>query len=151
MALANMAGGMSFWMWKDPYLLGYLNFTGSFFAKAETNGKAKPEDIGFAMMDAFSAVSNMNGAEIARYGVELAESRDPDFESGMQDAMTVALYTVGLLRDEDSDPLVAKCMGLGTASMDILPGGDMRSAVSGAMMQMTFVKQVRSLKAEEHA
>jgi hypothetical protein len=136
---------MSVAMWRDPYLLGFMNFTASFFARAETKGSAKPEEMGFGLQDAFTTVSNMNGVEIIREVVGLSESGDPEFVRGLDDAAAVAYYNLGLLKDEEAHPLVLQCTPLAKSMIGSL-GGDMRSNIGGAMMQATFGERVRALR-----
>jgi hypothetical protein len=142
-ALAQQAGGMSIDMWRDPYLLGYLSFVSSFFAKNEVGSKVKPMDLGFALQEAFSTVSNMNGAAISLESIELSENRDPEFERGMNDAITVTFHSLGLLRDEETNPLVLSCRPMGESYAKAMMSADVRSSVSGVMMQETFLKRVK--------
>ena len=151
MALVGMSGGMSNWMWHDPYLLGFMNFTASFYAKAETNGKVGPEDLGNAIFEAFTNVSNMDGKAIAMRAVGFAEGRDPEFEQGMHDAMTTALYSVGMLDVNDPEPLVQSSAALGRAMLTMPMAGDERGSISGAMMQNSFIRRVKELRKEENA
>ncbi len=146
LSLAQMNGGMSFSMWQDPYLLGYLSFVASFFAKAETKNKIKPEDLGYALQSAFASVSNMNGIEICKRAVELAESGDEEFQRGSYDATTVTLYSVNLLKDEEADPLVQECNGAELLTRGMFPDQTDRSAVSGEMMLRTFINRVKQLR-----
>ncbi len=137
---------MSFAMWRDPYLLGFMNFTANFFIKIETGQNIKPIDTGFAMTDAFTTVSNMNGRMILEVAVNLAEARDPFYMAGMYDATTVTLYSVGLLKDEDQDPLVIESTKDAEFFGSILPDTDFRSSVAGAMIEKTFINRVKEMQ-----
>ncbi len=148
-ALAGMSGGMSHWMWQDPYLLGFMNFTASFYAKAETNGKVGAEDLGNAIFEAFGNVSNMDGKAIAMRGVEFAEGRDPDFSDGMHDAMTIAYFSAGLIGPDDPEPLVQMSVAQGRAMLGMPMGGDERSSISGAMMHNSFLRRVKEIRGED--
>jgi hypothetical protein len=150
-ALAQRVGGMSTEMWRDPYLLGYLGFVASFFAKSETQGKAKSEDMGFALQEAFTTVSNMSGSAIVRAYIELAELGDPDFERGADEAAAIVFYTTGILKNEAANPLVLEAQRLAEALSKEMLGGDMRSAISAAMTQRTFVSRVKILHGGDDA
>ncbi len=148
--LAQMSGGMSLWMWRDPYLLGYMTYTASFYAKAETNGKASHTDIGFALMDAFSNVSNINGQSITETSVVMAEAKNEDYQAGSSDAMTVAMYSAGIIDNNVDDPLIR----LGKAHADAMGGmmgPDYNAAVVGGMIHGSFVERVKEMRKDENA
>ena len=150
-AMAQMRGGMSFFMWRDPYLLGYMNATATFSAKCGTNEKASPEEIGFAVVDAFSNVSNMNGFEIAKKVLSLGLSQDSEYKKGTDDAISTALYALGMLNEEDNHPLVIRSIPMVVSSAGMLPDYDERSAVAGAMIQASFVERIDELRSADLA
>ena len=150
-ALAQQAGGMSLAMWRDPYLLGYMGFVASFFGGAETKGKATPEAMGFALQDAFSIVSNMNGKSIVRQYTELALHEDVDFESGADDAAAVTFYSLGILKNEADHPLVVKCGAKAELFKKIMEVDEVRPAMSAALMQETFIARVKTMQGTPNA
>jgi hypothetical protein len=147
-AVAQMSGGMSQEMWRDPYLLGFMYFTASFYGKAETNGKVGPADLGFALMDAFTNASNMNGKAIVGVGLDFADSKNPDFTKGMHDAMTTAYFAAGVISEDDPDQLVQSSVGLGRAMSGLPFEGGVQSAISGAMIQNSFLRRVKEMRAD---
>jgi hypothetical protein len=145
-ALAQQAGGMSLEMWHDPYLMGYLSFTASFFGRNEVQGKMSPVDLGLALQDAFSIVSNMNGAMLVKQNVEFHDTQNPSFQKGLDDAATVTFYTIGQLNNESSNPLVLECAEIGAAYANAMGDSDVRTSIASAMMQATFIKQIKTLR-----
>ena len=150
-ALTQLTGGMSTTMWQDPYLMGYLGFVASFFAKNEVSGNLKPEDLGFAMQDAFSTVSNMNGLAIMASNAELSENRNTAFAKGLDDAATVTFYSLGVLKDEALNPLVLECLEIGEAYSNAMSSQDLRTSIAGCMMQSTFLNRVKALQDDIYA
>ncbi|WP_438731453.1 hypothetical protein ACR9YC_06535 [Parasphingorhabdus sp. DH2-15] len=150
LAIAQMKGGMSYWMWQDPYLLGFMNFTASFYAKAETNNKIDAAGLGYALIEAFENASNMNGTAIAEKMTGFMDQKDPNFLRSMQDATTIALYNAGSITDEDIDPLVVEANKGAEIIMNNF-GGDRLSAVSANMIQLTYAWPLREIRKEEHA
>src|SRR5713226_1813688 len=63
-------------MWHDPYILGFTHRSIGAWAQFMTGFKTKPMDLGFALMATYTAISNMNGNELANAASELAVAKD---------------------------------------------------------------------------
>ena len=101
-------------------------------------------DLGFAIADTFTALSNQNGAEISRFITELAVSDDVDFNKGADDAARIQFYRMGILKDEAGSELVQKARAFAARMEGSLPmGGDERSRVAAAMVELTFMAELR--------
>ena len=147
-AANQIGGGLSTAMYFDPYVLGYLSSTMAWIIKLELKGRASAVDVGFAMQDAFAEVCNVNGAEASRFVIELTEAQDIEFMLGGEHASVAVLYSYGLLRDEEGDPIVQDAEHLAKLMGGSMVGGNHRTAVGGAIMMNTFNRHVRELRNE---
>ncbi|MDB5602138.1 MAG: hypothetical protein JWN71_4182 [Xanthobacteraceae bacterium] len=94
--------------WSDPYIVGFFYFMIGHRAKLATQGKITGIELGTALADTFTALSNMNGVAISRRAVELLNANDPDFNRAADDAAAICYYELGNLKDAASHPLVIK-------------------------------------------
>jgi hypothetical protein len=88
-------------MWFDPYILGFTHGSIGAWAQVATGFKAKNADLGFALVDTHTAISNMNGQAVAKAANDFAIDKHPDFECGTQNATAYFLYCDGKLQDGD--------------------------------------------------
>jgi hypothetical protein len=147
-AANQVGGGLSTAMYFDPYILGYLSSTIGWIIRLELNGKASASHVGYAMQDAFSEVCNVNGGEAATQIIALTETRDPEFEQGVEHASVSVLFSYGLLRDESTHPIVQDAENVAKLTGGSLLGGDHRSAVGAAIVLNTFNLRVRELRGD---
>lgn len=145
-ATAQMSGGMSTSIYYDPYVVGYLSFLASFFAKAETNNKASSTDVGIAMQTAFTNVCNVNGEEMAKYAVELIERNDEGYFQGSNDASVACFYNAGLINESSDIELVREAVKFADAMGGSMLGGSREAAIGGALMQLSFNERLRALR-----
>ena len=99
-AHAQINGGMSFLMWQDPYLLGFMKCAVLSVMMVELRGKVGEADIVAGFREALTLTSNMNGALILENMDELDSGDDEGFASGSKDAAVMHFYMEGTLRDE---------------------------------------------------
>ena len=90
--------GMPPGFWLDPYILGFFHFMISHRLKLATLSGLAGEEMGFALTETFTAISNMNGIAIANRGLELLTARDPEYYRGADDASAISYYLLRVLR-----------------------------------------------------
>jgi hypothetical protein len=130
-------------MWHDSYILGFTHTTIGAWAHFMTGGKARGEDLGFAMVNAYTAVSNMNGSAIATRATELALSKDPEFQRGVGNATVFFLHGQDNLKNEDEYPVVMEARA-GAAMFGAFPT---RSQVTSIMCAVVWVDEVKRVAA----
>ena len=127
--------------WRDPYILGFLFVLVRSFVKAAPGQKISDVELGGAVIDVLTALSNMNGEAISRVMVALFDGGDPEFKRGMEDARAVFLYTFKQHRNEAGDTLVLAATSL--VDGGLTDGGDRRSNIASAMVQLSYMREVR--------
>ena len=143
-ANAQQSGGVSSAFFESPYILGFMQLTAAFFAKAATSNRISATDLGFALQDAFSNVSNRNGVELLRRAVQLAEQNDPECARGGDDAAAIIFYNQRMLRDEDQNPLVIKASkSVEAQSSSLGEMGDRRAMICAVMMELTYLREIK--------
>src|SRR5262245_57047312 len=68
-------------IWQDPYVLGFMIRTFTHYAKRATKGKISGSDLSRVYANAFSQLSNLDGAEITRLATKLRHDQDLDFNN----------------------------------------------------------------------
>lgn len=122
--------------WTDPYVLGFMQFTIGWHAKLATNGKITGSELGLALADSLTALSNMNGPEIVRRISPL--QNDPDFNRGADDAATVTFYTYGKLKNEQDNPLVQRATEVVDKQGSPLVETGRRARIAAMMFTLSF-------------
>ena len=130
--------GLPSHFWVDPYVLGFFHFMIGHRAKLATNGRIGGEDLGQSLVDTLTALSNMNGASIARRSTELALSKnDALFERGADDAAAMCFYEMKILKDETTHPLVQSAIRLARGSQN-------RSEVLAMMFMASLYQEIQT-------
>jgi hypothetical protein len=83
-------------IWRDPYVLGFMIRTFTHYAKLATKGKISGSDLSHVYANAFSQLSNLNGAEITRLATKLRQDQDLDFNRGVDDAAAMPVTSFAL-------------------------------------------------------
>jgi hypothetical protein len=78
--------------WQDEYLLGFFGFLIGFHLQRAAGGVLSQTDKGQGLADAFTELSNINGAAIARHFTTLALAETEDFTRGSDNAALIAFY-----------------------------------------------------------
>ena len=135
--------GLPAGFWQDPYVVGFIGFMIGHHAKTATHGKITGEEYGLAIGDAFSELSNLNGAKIMeRYeNFALADPKIPDFERGADNSATICYYVMGILKNEAENEhvLAAKKMAEREGS-----GPTDRQRIASYMLFKLFNKEVQN-------
>jgi hypothetical protein len=150
-ALAQSSGGMSLFMYQDPYVLGFLYTTAGLFARAETNEKASHADIGFAITDSFSNVSNHNGKALAELSAAYFEKANELTLKANEDAMVYFYYTFEIMQHEDEHPLIQSAKESAHFYVNSGLSSDYRSAVGAALLEETFLGRIHALRKKPDA
>jgi hypothetical protein len=95
-------------MWHDPYILGFTHRSIEECADFANGFKATPKDLGFALIDTYAAITNMNGKTIAQNANDLAVAKNPEYERGAQNATAFFLHCHNGWKDTDNNPVVAE-------------------------------------------
>jgi hypothetical protein len=125
-------------IWRDPYVLGFMIRTFTHYAKLATKGKISASDLSRVYANAFSQLSNLNGAEITRLASKLRQDQDLDFNRGVDDAAAIACYKLRTLKDEQNHPLVAKATRVAQANYSSME----RSQIAGMMIVFSFMREI---------
>ena len=102
--------------WLEPYVAGFFHFMIGHHAKVATSGRITGADLGILLAEVFAALSNMNGAAIARRATDLHAADDPDFNRGADDAAAVCFYQMRVLKNEANYPLVQVATHIASAN-----------------------------------
>lgn len=121
--------------WANAYVLGFFQFLVGHHAKLATSGKIAGADLGQTLSDVFTALSNMNGAALAKQSTELAFAQDAEFNRGADDAAAIAFYQMGILKNEASHPLVLGAQRLANSPAD-------RDQIMGMMFMTTIYREL---------
>ena len=89
--------------WSDPYILGFLGLTITFFAQHVSKNKLKGEDLGFVIINTFRIISEKDGAEIAELMLAYELDKNTAFFEGRVAADKCIAMAYGL-DDYDNDP-----------------------------------------------
>ena len=135
--------GMPPGFWLDPYILGFFHFMISHRLKLATLSGLAGEEMGFALTETFTAISNMNGIAIANRGLELLTARDPEYYRGADDASAISYYLLRVLKNEAEHPLVQTATGLACAAGKTM--GD-RHEIYSMMYMASLFKEVARLR-----
>jgi len=145
-AVAQVKGGLSSFSYSDPYILGYLTHIAIFFAKYECRGKYRPEDLGFAIQDSFSAVLNLDGKHLAEQATSMMVDRHPDFTQGGEDASVYCLFATGQLTGHENIPLLKEARSISGGLSAQMFGVDEATDIGGNLMHLSFLKRVEELR-----
>jgi len=108
------------------------------YAKLATKGKISASDLSRVYANAFSQLSNLNGAEITRLASKLRQDQDLDFNRGVDDAAALACYKLRTLKDEQNHPLVAKATRVAQANYSSME----RSQIAVMMIVFSFMREI---------
>lgn len=88
--------------WRDDFVLGFMGFMVSFHVNFTSGRTLSTADKGYLLADVFTALSNMNGAEISRDYTHRATlaANNPDFERGADNAAICALASIGKMNEQ---------------------------------------------------
>jgi hypothetical protein len=111
------------------------------YAKLATKGKTSGSDLSRVYANAFSQLSNLNGAEITRLATKLRQDQDLDFNRGVDDAAAIACFKLRTLKDEQNHPLVAKAMRVAQAKRSSME----RSQIAGMMIVLSYERNRRTI------
>lgn len=94
--------GLPSGFWRDEFVLGFVGFMVGFHANYTSGRNLSSEDKGQLLIDVFTALSNLNGAEIARESTRLAlqSPKSPDFERGADNAAICAFASIGKVSEQ---------------------------------------------------
>jgi|RhiMetStandDraft_4_1073278.scaffolds.fasta_scaffold16927_3 hypothetical protein len=138
MGMAQHHFGTLAGIWRDPYVLGFMIRTFTHYAKLATKGKISASDLSRVYANAFSQLSNLNGAEITRLASKLRQDQDLDFNRGVDDAAALACYKLRTLKDEQNHPLVAKATRVAQANYSSME----RSQIAVMMIVFSFMREI---------
>ena len=92
-------------------------------------------------MATYTAISRMNGNELANAASELAVAKDPEFERGAENATTYFLYCHGMLKDgDDKRGLVRKATEKAKTTS--------RDAITATMLTEIWINEVKRVEAK---
>jgi hypothetical protein len=129
--------------WSEPYIVGFFQLMISHHLKLATGGRLAGEDMGLALTDVFTALSNMNGVAIVRRGLELATANDSDFNRAADDAAAICYYQMRVLKNETDHPLVKVATRMAIASGK---AKDSREEICSLMYVASLFKEVDRLR-----
>ncbi len=124
--------------WLEPYVLGFISALTSFHIHSSTGGKLSTEEKGRALADVLTQLSNQNGFAIGQEATKHAFNRDPLYVEGINNGTTAALYSVGLLGNEETNPHVITAKRMAMA----MNKSAERSAILGMLIHNLFVERV---------
>ena len=111
--------------------------------KLATGGRFAGEDMGLALTEVFTTLSNMNGVAIARRGLELATANDSHFNRAADDAMAICYYQMRVLKNEPDHPLVQVATRMALAAGK---AKDNREEICSLMYVASLFKEVDRLR-----
>jgi hypothetical protein len=111
--------------WNNEFALGFLSFCLAFHRDKTSGIRLSDADRGLVMYDVFSSLSNLNGQSIGRRVTELASSspKSTGFESGADNAAIFVSYSLGILKNAESNPHVIEARTIAAAANFKVPGG----------------------------
>jgi len=115
-------------------------------AKLATRGRITGVDLGSLLAEVFTALSNMNGAAIARRANELHAANDPDFNRAADDAAAVCFYQLRILKNEADHPLVQVATRIALAAGEAK--GENREYIYSMMYMASLFKEVERLRGD---
>lgn len=88
--------------WQNEFVIGFVGFMINFHADVTSGKKLSHEDKGQLLCDVFTALSNINGHEIARQFIRLTvlDPKSPEFEEGADKAAIYAFAMIGKVSEE---------------------------------------------------
>jgi hypothetical protein len=107
-AMIQDGRGLPAGFWQDNYVLGFLYGQVTACILVFGGTQMKPADKGSLLVDSFAALSNMNGLAITQRATKLTESKDATFQQAVQNGMLTVMYGFGRVKDEASDPNIAR-------------------------------------------
>ncbi|EIG55844.1 hypothetical protein [Bradyrhizobium sp. WSM1253] len=138
--------GLSPGFWTTPYILGFLTFTAGHHAKLATRGSIKTEELGAAMGDILTSVSNLNGRALVARTVEMSSNDDVDFNRGADDAAAICFYTMRILKNEAEHPLVTMASKVAQRSTDAgNTEPERRAYIASMMMMLSLMSEVHGI------
>jgi len=132
--------------WSQPYVVGFFHFMIGLHAKLATRGRITGVDLGSLLAEVFTALSNMNGAAIARRANELHAANDPDFNRAADDAAAVCFYQLRILKNEADHPLVQVATRIALAAGEAK--GENREYIYSMMYMASLFKEVERLRGD---
>ncbi|WP_424932500.1 hypothetical protein [Amaricoccus macauensis] len=141
-AAAQMVGGIDRAFWDDRAVLGYLFGQILIFIKIQGGNRLSNTETAQILADTFTALSNANGERIATEVARLNQTNEPDFEAAKERGMVVVSYTLGLLKNEQHEPLVLEAM----YSIEDSGSEPSRENVSGYLFHMFWTERTERLR-----
>lgn len=132
--------GLPAGFWADEYVLGFVG-TLIVVLIHEAAPNLSKLDNGYAIMDAFQQLSNMNGTEVARRHQDLWDAKSEAYMRGHNNASTLALYMSSNLKNEDGNPDVVAARKFVSDSSFGLPGD--RGEIASVLMSFFFTDEIR--------
>jgi hypothetical protein len=124
--------------WQDEYLLGFFGFLIGFHMQRVSGGTLSQTDKGQGLADAFTEISNINGAAIARQFTTLAFAETEDFKRGGDNAALIAFYTIEALKNESENEHVKEAKQI----MEKLGEGNDRAQIAGILMHNLLINDI---------
>lgn len=132
--------------WSQPYIVGFFHFMIGHHAKVATRGRITGVDMGLVLAEVLTALSNMNGAAIARNATELHAANDPGFNRAADDAAAICFYQLRNLKNEADHPLVQVATRIALAADQAK--GENRENIYSMMYVASLFKEVERLRGE---
>jgi len=124
--------------WVDDFVLGFTGCLIGWVTKA-TGLNLSSEEKGYVIADTFTALSNENGAALARRFTELSFKPTSDFDLGADNATLVFGYFSHSLKDESDIPKVSMAKSMAWADGQ----ENDRGQILGHLVQLSFVQVLR--------
>ena len=124
--------------WQDEYLLGFFGFLIGFHMQRASGGALSQTEKGQGLADAFTEISNINGAAIARQFTALAFAETEDFKRGGDNAALIAFYTIGALKNESDNEHVKEAKQI----VEKLGEGNDRAQIAGILMHNLLINEI---------
>ena len=129
--------GIPVGFWQSPFVLGFFWYLIGGYLKLSSQGRLSSSEMGYALVEVFANLSNINGDQLARRCAAFvyADVKDEGFEKGVANATPIWVYMIDALKDEDNHPEIVSLK-------QQLPNAD-RGTILGLLFQSLFISEVQ--------